>query len=68
MHTTYGWNTKKTETGFTSIVTKHVSRKTPNADGQYADTTIVKRFSGSTRARVMGAAKRWCLYYRRTAA
>lgn len=51
---TYGWNTKKTETGFIAKVYSYDDHM-----------EILKSARFPTRARAEGFAKRWVLYYRR---
>lgn len=64
MDTIYSWSTKKVDNGFKAIVTKSVTRSTPNANGKYADTEIVQQAVTTTRARARGWAQKWVRYYK----
>ena len=65
MNTLFTWNTKKTETGFMFTVSKLTPRKTPDENGHYVDTEIVKVGTRPTRARSKGMAQKWCIFYKR---
>jgi len=65
--TGHGWSTTKTETGFKATVTRSHGRTTPNERGSYADVEVMQEAVFPTRAKAEGFAKRWTLYYRKTA-
>lgn len=68
MKTIYSWKTTKTEDGFKFVVTENVSRETPNEQGRYVDSKIVKVGQLPTRARAKTTGQKWCAYLRRVAA
>ncbi len=58
---TYGWNTHKTNSGYSWAITRTVFDE---ASG-HGQTTIIKSGFRTTYARAMHQAKRWCLYFRK---
>ncbi len=66
MNISFSWRTKKVGTQYEFIVTKNVSRKTPNANGQYIDSEIVKTGTYKTRAIAKNRGQKWAKYLRFT--
>lgn len=67
MKTIYSWGTKKTEAGFKFVVTENISRTTPNDQGRYVDTKVIKEGELPTRARAKSRGQKWCNYMRTAA-
>lgn len=62
----FGFRTKKNKNGtFTFVITRGKARKTPNRQGSFLDTKIVKTGTTTTRARALGKAKKQVLFLRR---
>ena len=55
----FSWNTKKVENGFAAIVTKNTSRLTPNEDGRYVDSEVIRNDVRKTRATAKSHAQKW---------
>jgi len=66
MNTSFIWRTKKVGNLFMFTVTKSVSRKTPNENGQYCDSEIVKTGTYKTRAIAKNRGQKWAKYLRLT--
>lgn len=62
MNTYYSWSTKKIGNQFKAIVTKNVTRETPNENGQYCDSEIVKTGMYKSRAIAKRAAQSLVAY------
>ena len=58
---THGWTTTKTKAGFDWAITQTVW----NAEAGRSFTTTLKAGSEATRAKAMGRAKKWVLFFRR---
>jgi len=57
----YSWNTKQTATGFEWAITCTVW----NADENKARTEVLVNGQATTRAKAMGIAKKWVLFFRK---
>ena len=56
------WNTTKTDAGFCFNVISMSTRQTPNASGQYADSTILQTGYAKSRAIARSNAQKWVRY------
>jgi hypothetical protein len=65
-NTFYSWKTAKTSNGFIGVAYKVTTRNTPNENGQYADTELMKKGVLSSRAKAKAFAQKWCKYLKAT--